>query len=171
MLEIRPATADDAFLIALLARVTFTESFGYLFRDRRDLLAYYDRTFSEKKIADGLAKPGNRFFLAFYDRLPVGYAKLKLNCPSDFLDGEGVCQLQKIYVLRDFLSKKIGLSLYNELMRTAAKNKQMEVWLSVLSSNRRAVQFYDKTGFRKIGEHTFSIGRETFLFTAMSRQV
>jgi hypothetical protein len=37
------------------------------------------------------------------DNLPVGYAKLKLHSPTAQFGRPDVAQLQKIYVLQDFL--------------------------------------------------------------------
>ena len=75
---IRKASIEDAEYIALLARVTFTETFAVHFRDRQDLINYYDTTFSVSKIRSSIAKTNNVFWIAFCDDLPVGYAKLKL---------------------------------------------------------------------------------------------
>ena len=105
-IEIRLAKKEDAQFIALLGRITFTETFGHFFRDQKDLIDYYNLTFSVKKIEDGIKKPNNIFWIAFVNRLPVGYAKLKLYSNSEFIESKDVCQLQKIYVLKDFLSMK-----------------------------------------------------------------
>ncbi len=166
---IRRATPGDAGVISLLGRITFGETFGHLFRDPTDLLEYYDRTFSVSKISQSLQKENNIYWLALTDKLPVGYAKLKLNSPTPFLDDKNVCQLQKIYVLKDFLSLKIGLGLQQELLDTARETGSKYIWLSVLKENERAVKFYLKDGFEKIGDHGFSIGKEDFEFMAMAK--
>ena len=171
MLEIRKAHVDDASFIALLGRITFTETFGHLFRYKEDLTDYFNETFSVEKMAMGLQKAENIFWIAFEDKLPVGYAKLKLYSKSPFLDSENVCQLQKIYVLKDFLSQKVGLKLQYELLAEAQKRKFEQIWLSVLHSNERAIQFYAKNGFREIGKHDFQIGRENFHFLAMAKDL
>ena len=106
-IKTRFAEEKDAEYIALLARITFTETFGHFFRDRQDLLNYYDSTFSVEKIERSISKSNNIYWISFIDRLPVGYAKLKLNSKSEFIDSENICQLQKIYVLKDFLSMKL----------------------------------------------------------------
>ena len=59
----------------------------------------------------------NIFWIAFVNRLPVGYAKLKLNSSSRIIESKDVCQLQKIYVLKDFLSMRIGFELQNSLFK------------------------------------------------------
>jgi len=169
--EIRLAQEEDAQFIALLGRVTFTETFGHLFRDQNDLIDYYNKTFSVQKIEDGIRKQNNVFWIAFVNRLPVGYAKLKLHSKSEFIESKDVCQLQKIYVVRDFLSMKIGFELQESLLKKAKELGFSQIWLSVLNSNERAINFYEKTGFEKIGNHDFQIGKENFEFTAMLKTI
>lgn len=92
-IEIRIANIDDAGIIALLGRVTFTETFGHFFRDEQDLLDYYVSTFSVDNIENSFSKPNNVYWIAFVDRLAVGYAKL--NSQSEFISERNICQLQK----------------------------------------------------------------------------
>ena len=168
-IEIRLAKKEDAPFIALLGRTTFTETFGHFFRDQQDLIDYYNVTFSVQKIEAGIEKPNNVFWIAFVNRLPVGYAKLKLHSNSEFVESKDVCQLQKIYVLKDFLSMKIGFRLQDLLLKKAKELNFNNVWLSVLHSNERAINFYRKGGFEKIGNHDFQIGKENFEFIAMNK--
>ncbi|MEO0570345.1 MAG: GNAT family N-acetyltransferase [Bacteroidota bacterium] len=170
-MQIRKADSRDAAFIALLARITFTETFGHLFRDKQDLANYLAHTFGVQKIRTGLKKENNVFWLAYVDGLPVGYAKLKKNAPSPFLDGNGIGQLQKIYVLKDFLAQKIGRALQDELLNYAKDSGMEKIWLSVLKSNERAIGFYQKHGFVSLGNHTFRIGKETFEFQAMYKEL
>ena len=170
-MTMRLANHEDAQHIALLARVTFSETFGHLFRDRQDLLNYLDKTFNVPKIEESLSKPNNVFWIAFVNRLPVGYAKLKLNSNSSFIDNENVCQLQKIYVLKDFISHKIGFQLQSLLLEKAKELNFDMIWLSVLRTNEHAVKFYERNSFKTTGSHNFSIGKEDFDFIAMSRHL
>ena len=170
-IDIRLAKKEDASFIALLGRTTFTETFGHFFRDQQDLIDYYNRTFSVQKIEDGIEKADNVFWIAFANRLPVGYAKLKLNSHSDFVESQDVCQLQKIYVLKDFLSMKIGFGLQDALLKKAKELNFNHVWLSVLHSNERAINFYKNSGFENVGHHDFQIGKERFEFIAMNKQL
>ena len=170
-IEIRLAKKEDARFIALLGRTTFTETFGHFFRDQKDLIDYYNLTFSVQKIEDGIKKPNNIFWIAFVNRLPVGYAKLKLYSNSEFIESKDVCQLQKIYVLKDFLSMKIGFGLQDLLLKKAKELNFNKIWLSVLNSNERAINFYKKNGFEKIGNHDFQIGKENFEFIAMKKNI
>jgi len=165
---IRRATSKDAEIISLLARITFDDTFGHLYRDRKDLLDYFERTFSVPKLRASLLKNNNAYWLAFIDDFPVGYAKLKLRSITSYLQEEEISQLQKIYVLKDFFSQNVGRLLQDKVIEKATETGSKELWLSVLYTNDRAVRFYKKSGFREIGDHHFTIGKETFYFTAMS---
>ncbi len=169
-LVIRKAKIEDAEFIALLARITFTETFGHYFRNNQDLLDYYDKTFSVLKIRASLEKENNVFWISFFDELPVGYAKLKKFSRSDFTNSDKVSQLQKIYILKDFLSKKIGHKMQAEMFEETIKIGNKHIWLSVLESNERAISFYNKNGFTEIGRHSFEIGQEHFNFIAMKKE-
>ncbi|NER12917.1 GNAT family N-acetyltransferase [Leptobacterium flavescens] len=166
-IEIRKANPNDATLIALLGQVTFDDTFGDLFRDRQDVLDYMDRTFSVPKIRSSLQKDNNVFWIAFANELPVGYAKLKKISP---LEGDAdikSAQLQKIYVLKDYLALKIGSKLQQEAIREAANSGADILWLSVLHTNNRAIHFYNKHKFVEKGKHHFTIGKEDFEFNIM----
>jgi GNAT superfamily N-acetyltransferase len=148
--HIRRAASADAPIVALLGRVTFVETFGYLFRDRfkNDLRAYLDTTFDVAKIERSLGKPENIYWLALWEKLPVGYAKLKHPSPQP---GRG-----------------IGHDLIDRVF-TEAVVRAPVVWLDVLQENRGAVDFYRRHGFAVTGEHRFPIGSQQFLFHRMSR--
>ncbi|GGG44220.1 GNAT family N-acetyltransferase [Bizionia arctica] len=170
-IQIRIANKQDAEFIALLGRVTFTETFGHLFNDKQVLFDYYNETFSVDKIENSIEKPNNIYWIAFADRLAVGYAKLKLNSQSEFITDNNICQLQKIYILQDFLSLKIGFKLQNALLKKAKEKSFNKIWLSVFISNDRAINFYSKNGFKEIGNHDFQIGKDNFEFIAMAKQL
>lgn len=168
-MQIRIAQPLDAAYIALLGRITFSETFGHLFRNTNELQAYNERTFSVQKIRGGIAKAENIFWLAFVNELPVGYAKLKIDSPSEFIQEDKVAQLQKLYVLKDFLSMKVGKALQSQVIAKAREDDCEVIWLSVLQSNARAIRFYQKNSFQQVGEHSYQIGQENFHFFAMAK--
>lgn len=167
MIQVRKATIEDARHIALLGRITFAETFAEYFRDKQDLFDYHEQTFGVSKITVSLQKENNRYWIAFWNELPIGYAKLKVSSATEFIETEEVSQLQKIYVLKEFLNKRVGKLLMDELMMSFNESDKIHIWLSVLKSNERAIQFYYKNGFKHVGEHLFQIGKEVFDFYAL----
>ena len=66
---------------------------------------------------------------------------------------------------------KIGFALQHSLLEKAKELNFGQVWLSVLHSNERAINFYKNSGFEQVGNHDFQIGKENFEFIAMSKQL
>lgn len=166
---IRKAVPADAKFISLLAKITFSETFGNLFRDKSELRAYLDKTFSLAKITSSLKKEENVFWIAYADELPVGYAKLKKQSPVPNSSFNKAAQLQKIYVLKDYLAHRIGSKLQDALFQEVQKLEVEAVWLSVLHTNERAIGFYNKHDFYKYDSYSFSIGKEDFVFNIMMK--
>ncbi len=170
-IHIRIATLADAPNLSFLGKKTFDQSFGHLFRDRNDLLDYLKTTFSEEKLKRSISKKNNIFWIIFYENNVVGYAKIQLNSPSEFIDSDKVCKLQKIYILKDYLSQGIGGDLQKIIFDKVFENNCNYIWLSVLKSNEKAVAFYMRNNYKIVGEHPFSIGKEDFEFWVMSRRL
>lgn len=168
-LQIRPATREHAEIISLLGRITFAETFGHLFANHAsDLRSYLDHTFAVGKIRNSLAEADNRYWVSLLDGLPVGYAKLKHPSPTFLLPGQKPAQLQKIYVLREFVAQGIGRALLAAVLQEVAARQLGTVWLDVLRQNTRAIGFYEKQGFVPIGDDTYTIGAQTFDFHLMA---
>jgi diamine N-acetyltransferase len=170
--QVLKAQLDDAGVVALLGRITFRETFGHLFVEHHDdLLRYLDRTFSLRKIMHSMGDPRNEYWLGFADGLPVGYAKLKHPSSAPVLEGEDAAQVQRIYVLKDFLGQGIGKLLLQTVLDHAVTRQIENLWLDVLKENARAIRFYEQRGFAAIGEDTYTIGAQTFMFHLMTRRV
>lgn len=170
MKKIRLATIDDAKDIAYLGRTTFSETFGDLFQDNGDLPQYLEKTYADTKIASSFQNDNNVFFMALVNNTPVGYAKLKIDSSTPFIAGKHIAQLQKIYVLQEYLSLKIGHGLQNAVFETAQHHKAEKIWLSVYKGNERAIRFYQKNDFSIVGHHNFSIGSHDFEFLGMAKE-
>jgi len=168
-LDILCAERFDAAIVALFGRITFAETFGHMFQGHRnDLRTYLDKTFDTGKVRCSLGKPENTYWLAYQNKLPVGYAKPK--SPSAPPGGPGceAAQLQKIYVLREFLSDGIGRALVAPLLEAASRLSPL-IWPDVLCQNERAVGFYTTFGFATIRDNTYTIGVQRFHFRLTAR--
>lgn len=165
---IRKADACDAAIVALLGRLTFRETFSALFSQHEgELRQYLDQTFAPAKIEASIGKAENRYWIASVDGLPVGYAKLKFPSKNPAREASAPAQLQKIYVLSDFISQNVGHALMDEIRAEGGRLAVDEIWLNVLSSNERAIRFYERHGWTRAGETTFGIGSQSFHFLTL----
>jgi diamine N-acetyltransferase len=166
-IEIRKAHLEDAEFIALLGRITFRESFAEVWNNEKVLSNYFNKTFAVAKIRASLQKENNIYWLAFADDLPVGYIKMKKFSPYEKLSDEKPAQLQKIYVLNEFIGKGIGEKLQNAAFDEVAANRIKTMWLAVLQQNEKAQHFYKKHGFHQATDYRFTFETLKFEFAVM----
>lgn len=166
---IKKATVKDVISLALLARVTFREAFGHLFTDNQNLIDYFAKSFSIQALTKKLKDENNIYWIAYIDDLPVGYAKLIKNSPSKFISDKKVSELQRIYVLNDFLNRKIGHLLQNKVFEEVKGINSNYLWLSVYVDNTKAIRFYKRYSYEELGSHTFGILNQYFEFSVMSK--
>jgi ribosomal protein S18 acetylase RimI-like enzyme len=162
MTQIRRATTDDAAHIALLGRITYTESHGNYIENKEDLLQFYDKYYSVSQIQKELKDANNLFWIGFSDQLPIGFGKLSIHSNYPKLAKVNSCRLQRLYILNDFISFKIGSQLLEIILEKSTFLKFENIWLSVYYKNTKGINFYKKYDFNKIGETDFFVGEKKY---------
>jgi ribosomal protein S18 acetylase RimI-like enzyme len=154
---IRYATPADAALLAELGARTFTETFA-ADNTPENLAAYLQSAFSPALQAAELADPSSCMLIAESGSVAVGYARLRAGtAPAEVGDAQAL-ELQRIYVLRDWVGHKAGAALMQASLREAAARGHRTIWLGVWERNARAIRFYHKWGFEQVGSHVFQLG-------------
>lgn len=168
MVAIREATIEDAVHIALLGRITYTESHGNYVEQKEDLLEFYNKYYSVAQIRNELRDKENVFWIIFSDELPIGFAKLSLHINHPKLEINNSCKLQRLYILNDFIALKIGSQLQDIVLKKAKSLKFENIWLTVYYKNVKGIRFYKKYGFKEVGSIDFFVGEtnyENLVFT------
>jgi diamine N-acetyltransferase len=166
MMAIKTAGVSDSVTISYLGRKTFTETFAHLF-DADELNDYLDHTFNIPKLEKSLLKSRNMYGILYHSDNPIGYFKLKKGLDHNNAANEASIQLQKIYLLRDFLDLKLGKAMLEYILQVQEVRYCKTIWLVVLSTNSRAVQFYLHNGFKKMNNHYYHIGSHQLEFDLM----
>ncbi|VWD61722.1 GNAT family N-acetyltransferase [Burkholderia contaminans] len=165
---IRVATPSDAIPLAELKRDTFRETFlqdGFnIDYPPHDLAAYETQAYSVETVTGQLNDPQCRTWVAESDdgRL-VGYAHAgpcKLPHP-EVTDGAG--EIHQIYLRRGTQGTGAGRALFDSALDYLARERPGPVWLGVWSGNAKAIAFYEKAGFSKVGTYDFKVGEATDL--------
>ncbi len=169
VLKIKQANEQDAETLSLLARVTFKEAFGYVWTDKPVLKKYLDSTFSVGKVSDSIRKENNIFWIAYANQLPVGYLKLKKYSPYEKISDTKPAQLQKIYILNDYIGHKIGEHLQNEAFSKVQFLGIKTLWLAVWDGNDKAIRFYERHGFRKETKYSYDFESMHFDYEVMTK--
>lgn len=155
----RDATPADGPVLAGIARATFIETFGHLYRleDLNNFMAGYADTAYAAELADPDVAVR---FAELAPGVPIGFCKvssLKLPAPDP---APGAMELRQLYIFKPWQ----GLGLADDLTRWALDQARArgasEIWLSVYTENPRARRFYARHGFAEIAPYKFMVGTQ-----------
>ncbi len=156
-LHIRQATVADAAVLAELGAKTFYDTF-HTFQTEEDMSKYLSFTYTPEKVKANLEKPDVFYYLAEDNNTAVGYAKLLLDVPVEQMKGDRVIEMEKIYVLKDYLGKGVGKKLMQQCIVAAVQEKFDWMYLGVWQHNTTAIEFYKQFGWEIFDTRKFQLG-------------
>ena len=158
-IHISPASAEQAGLVAELARKTFLETYGET-SNLENLQLYVDAHFTTEKISGELADPAFRFYIAWIHEKPVGFTKIRRDRQPKGISGLKCLEIERIYVLQEFQGFSVGKELMQLVKGLARDEGDQVLWLQVWQKNDKAILFYRKAGFVVYETNSFEFGRE-----------
>lgn len=158
-LHIRRAGQQHSLLLAEMGARTFQAAFGPD-NDPEAMRAYIEKSFSTEKLDSELADPASTFLLAYQSEKPIGYSKLVAGSQAEPVVAASPVELERIYIEPHSIGKGYGSQLLQACLSEAARAGHDVVWLGVWERNPRAIRFYERWNFRKVGSHTFLLGNE-----------
>ena len=167
-LAVRKAIEADAAAIVRVGRASFYDTFVNLFTSHDELERYLDLTYNADRIQKSISKQNNSYFLALINEEVAGFAKIKKTSPHEVIKSENQSELQRIYVLKEYHGCGGGQGLLDAAIKEAQELGTGQLWLDVHTSNEKAKRFYEKNGFSKAGNHTYTIGAQTFDYYVMA---
>jgi ribosomal protein S18 acetylase RimI-like enzyme len=159
-MRLRRATVGDAKLLAELAARLFEDTFGPD-NDPEDMRDYLAGAFSEERQRAELADDSRLVWIAL-DSLgrAIGYVAMRRDTRTNGVVAERPAEVQRIYADRTWHGRGLGRALMTACVEQARAWGCDVLWLAVWERNPRAIAFYEKTGFRKVGRQTFLLGRD-----------
>ncbi|MFC6354554.1 GNAT family N-acetyltransferase [Luethyella okanaganae] len=162
MTATRLARPVDAAVLADLAAATFAlacpphttaEAVAEFLRD----------VLSERNFAEYLADPAKQILIAESDGEAVGYTMLVFGEPGDpdVAAAVGIrptVELSKCYVRAGSHGHGAAAELMAKTLEVARAGGASGAWLGVNEENGRAIRFYEKNGFAKVGRKRFLVG-------------
>ena len=158
-IHIRESSIEDAGLLAELGARTFSDAFG-ADNSQADLNAYLAKAFSKNKMLEELQEPTTRFFIAFEASEPVGYTKLRAIKLPDCIHDPNPIEVERIYVDQRYIGKGVGAALMKRSIEAGRNAGFKTIWLGVWKKNDKAVRFYQKWGYKIVGEKEFVVGKD-----------
>ncbi len=156
-IELRIAKESDVSLLAELGAQTFYDTFHEQNKPE-DMDVFLRTYFTDAAVAKELNNPFNTFIIAQIRAEPVGYLKI-IQLPNTS-DGEGTLEISQLYVVKEQIGKGVGNRLMQYCIDLAKEQKKTAIWLGVWEHNQKAIAFYTRFGFEKVGEHIFMLGSD-----------
>jgi ribosomal protein S18 acetylase RimI-like enzyme len=156
LFQIIRATTKDAKLLSKVGKASFLVAHGHS-ASKEDIKNYVALNFSEDNFLLELENPENLYFLISYNNKIAGYSKIVLNTVNENITATNTTLLSRIYLLKEFYGLHLGKELLNFNVNFSKQNKQSGIWLAVWIENKRAINFYQKMGFLKVGKYDFKI--------------
>lgn len=166
--SIRQAEAADAERLAELGVRTFQETFA---KDNtpEDMALYLAEHFGGGLQRAELLDASVLFLLLEAEGRPVGYVKLRRGAAN--ARGRKPLEVCRFYVDRPWHGKGAALELMHAVEGLALRDGHDDVWLAVWEHNLRAIRFYEKHGFLRVGQQPFRLGADVQTDWLMARAV
>jgi ribosomal protein S18 acetylase RimI-like enzyme len=152
----RDATPADGPELARMARRSFTETFGTLYR-QEDLAQFLDAAFGSAGLPADLTDLAYRVRVVTDNDAIIGYCKIgPVTFPGEWSDS--AVELHQLYILGEYHGAGLASVLMDWALDRARSRGASEMILSVFVDNQRARRFYERYGFEEIGQYKFMVG-------------
>lgn len=167
-IRLRRGAPDDAERLAAFGAMAFAAAFGP-YNSPEDLARYLEDNFSQRVIAAQLADPASTFLLMEDRKRIAGYGMLRAGPAPPSVTGPEPIELVRMYVDPPATGSGLGSRLMAASLDDAAAQGAQTIWLGVWQHNTRAIAFYERWGFRRVGEKTFILGDDVQTDDVMAR--
>lgn len=167
---IRKATISDLEQLQVISKQTFYETFSYA-NTEENMCKYIEEDLSEGRLRNEINNPGSEFYFAIHKDEIIGYLKLNTGYAQTEIKDLNAFEIERIYVLKEYLGKKVGQILFEKAVQVARQKNADYIWLGVWEKNQRAISFYKKNGFTEFGKHIFKLGDDEQTDIMMKREV
>lgn len=153
---IHRASVEDAAQVARIGAALFCQAYEGAIR-AEDLETYADEAFSETIQRNELSDPDVVTLLVRDGPEIAGFAQLRRR-EIPFHDRQPAnVELWRIYLDRRYHGTGLARQLLGEAGTVARSLGATGIWLAVWEQNRRAMAFYEKHGFRRVGRQAFKL--------------
>lgn len=155
--RIRRGEVSDAAALAAFAARTFSETFAAANRPE-DIAEYLPAAYGVTQQTSELADPAVFTLIGEVGTTMAAFAQVRRQMPPDCAGGDAPVELWRFYVDQPWQGRGFAQQLMGAVHGAALELGGRTLWLGVWEKNQRAIAFYEKCGFRDVGEHNFWVG-------------
>jgi GNAT superfamily N-acetyltransferase len=169
-LAFRVATPADAAALAALGERTFRGTFGPA-NDPADIDAYCAETYGIELQRREITDPARHIVLAYAGDTLVGYAQLSDGHRFACVTGPAPIEVLRFYVDAPWHGRGVASRLMAETVSAAVARGARTMYLAVWEHNPRAIAFYARQGFVRVGTTTFTLGKDVQTDHVLARPI
>jgi ribosomal protein S18 acetylase RimI-like enzyme len=162
-IEYRTPNAADGLALSAMARASFAATFADKI-EPAELAVYLDTAYGPAgDMQRDLANPAVKWRAAYDGDAPIGYIKvsaLALPYEVPFDPASGAMEVRQLYIHDSAKGSGVADTLMRWAIDLARSRSTKELYLAVFDDNARAVRFYTRHGFGKVGSFTFYTGSQ-----------
>lgn len=144
---LKPISANDISKLQQLMFSIYPPIYAHLWKDGGQ--NYLRKIYSKSNIQQELQNQQSKYFFILFNEQTVGILKYILD-KSYRTDKSKMMKLHRIYLTNAVRGKSIGSILLKWLERQYALDFE-EIWLEVMDTQVKAIQFYKKLGYVNVG--------------------
>ncbi|MEM9055131.1 MAG: GNAT family N-acetyltransferase [Pseudomonadota bacterium] len=161
---IRSAVSGDEYALGAVGAATFLESYSETIPGA-DLVQHCQTEHAPEVYKNYITSndPNYACWIAEYSgtKAPIGYAVTSaVEAPTEGQPGD--IELKRIYVFSKYHGTGTGRELMQYALTHAREIGAKRMLLGTYDQNHRAVAFYERAGFQKVGERKFPVGNQVF---------
>ncbi len=147
IVEILKANISDMKGLRSLCENLYTVYFGDHW-DHPGLELYLEEQFGVEKLKSDLMSPLIDYYFILLNGKVVGFLKINNNAVFERFTKSETAELEKMYIFPEFKGKGIGKDALNGVIETIRRKEKKMLFLDVLDTNKDAIGFYEKVGFK-----------------------
>lgn len=152
MIDFRHIGIDELHKIRKIVYETWPNTFGQVML-KEQITYMLELIYNKESLKKQMLEKRHNFILAERDNEAIGFTSYEINYNSNHQ-----LMIHKIYLVPSSQGLGIGSKLLNLLSEIALQNMNNQLRLKVFFQNTKAIQFYEKYGFKKVGTEMIDIG-------------
>jgi ribosomal protein S18 acetylase RimI-like enzyme len=148
---IRTLTLEELNKVQSIAYRSWPSTFGTILSPEQ--IEYMLQLMYDLRVLESQLEKGHTFLLSEENGSELGFAGFEVNYA-----GSSKTKLHKIYLLPSSQGKGVGKAMILEVVSRAKKVGQDSLLLNVNKYNQKAIDFYQRMGFKEIYKEVIDIG-------------
>ncbi|MDB2384978.1 GNAT family N-acetyltransferase [Polaribacter sp.] len=155
-ISIRKARPEDITQLAVVGKKAFYEAHKNAI-PTSIMENYLSESFNKNQLLKEISNPNFQYHVLYNQDKLVGFSKVIFNFKNKNTLEKNITKMERLYFLEEYHGLGLGKKLFDFNINLIKENNQKGVWLYVWIKNYKALRFYEKRGFKKIGDYNFPV--------------